>query len=337
VHDIATNEGANRVAINDAGAVALVGTIFNETYDALTIGVDVEGTVEWAAMYDGPGTEPSNFDRGNGAAIDAAGNIYASGRSVELDEENHVWIRRYDVGGAIAWTLTGDDTTLGVATASVFGADGLDIVGTRPASAFVTRYDEAGAVQWDQDVVGDILCNDNCGFTQVDATDDGGVVAAGIVAGPGGGEVYVARFDTAGEPVWVQSIASATDATIRGIDGFESSVRVLVSGDTDHEVRSYDDAGDLEWTLDAPASVLATHVAGASDGDLFLAAADGDAVVVERIAIDGTAIWSVNHPAPDSATAPVLSGIAFGAGRVVLAGAVTVAGQSDVWAVAISQ
>ena len=211
--------------------------------DAFIRSFDSAGTLRWTRQF---GT--SGSDTATGVAIDAAGNVYATGTTTgALDGSNaggsDAFIRSYDSAGTLRWTrqfgTSGNDHAQGIASDA---ADNVYAAGytsgafedSEGSSAggsdgFVRSYDSAGTLRWTR---------------QFSASGDD--VARGI-ASDAAGNVYVAGY-TAG---------AFEGSNAGGGDGF---------------VRSYDSAGILRWTRQFGTSGddLALGIATDATGDIYV-------------------------------------------------------------------
>ncbi len=86
------------VVTDSEGAVYINGSINRSRFtDILTIKYAPDGTLVWAAIYDGPS---GSTDSGKGIAIDSAGNILVLGQS-----ECDFLVIKYDASdGSVIWT-----------------------------------------------------------------------------------------------------------------------------------------------------------------------------------------------------------------------------------------
>ncbi len=198
------------------------------------------------------------------------------------------WVR--SAGGAgydVSWKVAPDGAgglyvTGQFAGEADFDGDGLaDVVSVGPGDVFVARYDAAGDLVWVRRAGGSgfdtgwAIASDSTGGAYVTgdfdgrADFDGDGLADVVSVGPG--DVFVARYDAAGDLVWVRRAGGAEVEQARGIasDGtgvyvtgdFEASadfdddgmpdVTVAADAFSDLFVVRYDTAGDLAWVRSA--------------------------------------------------------------------------------------
>ncbi len=208
------------MAVDKSGFVYVTGRSEDSTtkdtplhYDYYTIKYDPNtGKVLWAARYNSSQVVNA-ADEAAGIAVDAAGNVYVTGRSqgttgfdyatVKYDSAgNQVWVRRYDNAG-----LVDEATGIAVDTAGNIsvtgrsqGTTGFDYATVKYDSAgnqvWVRRYDNAGLVD---EATG--IAVDTAGNVHVTGRSQGtttGFDYATVKYDPAGNQVWVSRYDNAG-------------------------------------------------------------------------------------------------------------------------------------------
>jgi len=106
---------AKSIAVDNAGNVYVTGESVGDGTggDYATIKYNENGIVQWVSRYDGPG----NNDEANALVLDAAGNVYVTGRSpigVDLDEEDGDYTTiKYDNNGIVQWISRYDGPVAG--------------------------------------------------------------------------------------------------------------------------------------------------------------------------------------------------------------------------------
>ncbi|HVZ38921.1 MAG TPA: hypothetical protein VHI13_06570 [Candidatus Kapabacteria bacterium] len=270
----------------------------------------------WARTPGGP-----HPDRAGGIGLDSLGNSYLVGTytgSITFDATTfsngtHVgfFLARYSSFGILQWASQGNGT--GNFTSAVIAVDragnsyaagtfsgtvgfnGTQLVSQGGSDIFIARYDSYGIQQWAKRYGG--TGDESVAAIAVDSA--GGVVIAGsfsgsetiggvLLASAGGDDLFVARYDTAGEPVWgLRAGGSGKDAA-RGVASAGDGA-VLVTG----------------WFND-------TMVVG---GTRLIAPHDGgpDAFVA-RLGSDGSPEWAERFGGPgrDSGTAIAADGAGNG-------------------------
>jgi cysteine-rich repeat protein len=172
-------------------------------------------TTEWVDVVDGPGTGPEDYDEADDAAavlVMPDGDIVVGGRLRIGTLDWDMWLRRYDAGGAIAWTQVID---AGAGGQDSVRAVGMAIDGTLRAHAEIE--DERGELRGALLTFGD---NDDFAFmdTLSGAGDmvlvpSGDTYLAMTADGDGGDgtDFAVAHFDSNLFDVWSMTLDSASD------------------------------------------------------------------------------------------------------------------------------
>lgn len=146
---------------------------------------DPAGVEQWTLTHAGSGGEN---DRGEGVAVDSAGNAVVVGFEAVAGEGDNAWIRKLDPDGAELWTETfngptdGRDRARGVAVA---GSDEIVVVGSTFAGSqsdniWVRRYDADGneAYPWATEYNSPGFLSDVANGVAVDG--DGNVAVGGF-------------------------------------------------------------------------------------------------------------------------------------------------------------
>jgi hypothetical protein len=307
----------------------------------------------WSQRFGG-----SDFDECRGAAFDAAGNIVTAGwfgatvdfgggaltcaglRDIYVAKYdaagNHQWSRGFgSIGYDEAWSVAVDRSNNVIVT-GLFGRT-VDFGGGPLTSAgeddiFVAKYDGAGNHLWsrrygsrDDDVGWDIAVDwaDNILLTgAIEGTVD---LGGGPLAGAGFADIFVAKYDAAGNHIWSDGYGSAAVDIGCGIT-FDHMDNVLVTGyfgntvdfgggpltsvgSSDIFVAKYDPAGNHVWSysyggssydagediaVDGADNVVVTgNFGGTVDfgGGLLTSAGSGDIFVAEYD-FAGSHLWS---------------------------------------------
>jgi hypothetical protein len=227
----------------------LAGLGGNNGEDIFVAKYDTNGKLQWAKSAGG-----RTGNRGNGIAVDGAGNSYVVGRySVpstfgpgEPNEttlngpfpgNDEIFVAKFGLNGNLAWVRSGqsgasqnqgngiavDAAGNSVATGTVtgvapFGAKfnqaQLDLGGAE--DIFVVKHDTNGNLQWVKMAVGPDdefslgVAMDSTGNAYVtgyafNVTFGAGEIGETNVIGPGGDDIFLAKYDTNGVVQWVKS------------------------------------------------------------------------------------------------------------------------------------
>jgi len=249
----------------------------------------------FVAKYDATGNRvwlhqlgTTGYDIGSGVAIDAAGNSYVTGyTSATLPgsaEPNagisDAFVAKYDATGTLAWVhqlgSASDDEGVGIAADAagdtyVTGYTSGMLPGSAAGNAgstdvFVAKYDTAGNRMWVDQLgsptvdIGVGIATDAAGNTSVTGYTYGKLPGASET-NAGGSDVFVARYDTAGNQLSVDQLGSpgndygsdvAVDASGNTyLTGYTSGTLVgsveTNAGGSDALVAKYDSTGNRQW------------------------------------------------------------------------------------------
>jgi len=298
--------------------------------DAFVRALDPDGQERWTRQF---GT--AGIDAAFGVAADGSGGVVVAGHTKAalggpLEGTQDVFVRAFDAMGSELWTVqfgtTDLDAVSDVAVSptgriAVAGGTGGGLAGA-PAGgfdAYVRVLDGDGTTLWTAQF----------GTTERDAVDavtfdgEGDVLVAGSTRGPlrgpvsGDADVFVRRYDGAGDEEWTRQFGSPDSDTIGGIAAMSDGTAVVAGGTygalaggeghrgrRDAFVRAFTAEGEVRWTrqlgtddtdmADAVAAgardrlVVAGDTRGDLDGriggltDAFLVALDARGVEVRR-------------------------------------------------------
>ena len=245
------------------------------------------------------------FDTVSAMASDSAGNVFQAVEvSVDLFSSRSARLTCRTADGELSWsdTISGSASIFAYGFASdenggvfVAGSTGAVVAssGLGGSEALVTHYDAQGVRSWTHMFGGTPSISANAAVPD----GAGGVYIAGntdgALSGPNMGEVdaWIARYDAAGNQLWISQFGSSEDDRITGAT-LDSTGGVVVcgttrgdlagsfSGFTDAFVARFDSAGALTWAnqlgsqrLDSTAAVAADqaggiYVAGGTLGDV---------------------------------------------------------------------
>ena len=149
---------ARSIAVDVTGNVYVAGYSLSSgitNYDYATLKYDAAGVLQWASRYDGTGND---YDRANSLALDAAGNVYVTGRSVGSNStaEDFATVK-YNSAGIQRWVARYNSPANNYDEAKSIvldGTDGVYITGysyetpVKNNDYTSIKYDTAGAYVW---------------------------------------------------------------------------------------------------------------------------------------------------------------------------------------------
>lgn len=283
--------------------------------------------VEWTYQ-----TSTPFFNQGFNVATDSAGNSFVAGRTTGLlgstySGSNDAFLMKVDTAGSVAWTRQFGTTSYDVAYDVVTDQAGnIYISGYTQGSigasnaggddAYVRKYDSSGNVQWTHQL--GTASNDYGLAIEVDTS--GNVFVAGRTGGQlgasnfGGGDAYVRKLDTNGNPLWTSQIGTSsldegrslavdadgnaylsgfTEGSLGGVNaGNRDAFLVKVnSGGTTAWTRQYGNVGEnSSFSVDIDNSGNA-YLNGFTAGDLAETSAGGIDTFVIKVDPSGTTLW----------------------------------------------
>lgn len=328
----ANEEGISLVFGAD-GRVGVVGATSSDSEDAndvLAVMLSADGEPLWSFVHDGAGGPESGggqTDRGHGIAIEDDGEVILAG--YEFLTQESVWVAKLDADGMPVWSHSDPLETGRAYGVTVAGAD-VYVVGSFGPTGFLRRYNTSGAAFWTVEQSGTEGCN-GCDYLFHVAPTDAGVVVGGSIDNASA-DAFIGAFDVAGDEQWSEVAAGPQSGydTVGGLARRDGSTLVLAFLDdyTDVELRSYDDAGSVQWTLDDPMGegVIPTGLAATADGgfvlvtNLYDEATGLSSVRVVRFDADGSSVWETNHVLPEGQYVEARRVAVAADGRIGLAG-----------------
>ncbi len=293
----------------------------------------------WLARYDSAGNQvwirqfgTSHWDNVTAAAADAIGGVYVSGSTwgnlgAISAGVSDAWLARYDGAGNQVWIRQlGTSSADGAYAAAPDGAGGV-YVGGRTAGAlgapnagdsdcWLARYDGVGNQIWIRQF--GTSAYDDVSAAAADGT--GGVCIGGTTSGSlagtnaGGQDAWLARFDSAGNQIWIRQLGTSVDDKLTAAAGAATGAG-YVSGITrgnlgapnyggeDAWLARYDGAGNQAWIRQLGTSVLdrsyactqdgsgGVYLSGYTGGSLGGPSAGNNDVWLARYDVAGTQAW----------------------------------------------
>ena len=258
----------------------------------------------------------SSYDAGSAIALDAAGSSYIAGTTASsipgAAETNaggfDAFVAKYDAAGIRLWThLLGSVAADQGAGVSVDGQGNVYLVGNTAANlpgapetnlglrdAFIAKYDSSGNRLWvhqlgtASDDVATAVASDSGGNVYI-AGSTGASLPGAPEGNVGGVDAFAARFDAAGNRVWVHQLGSNASDNATGI-AVGPNATVFLTGDvggavvgaldanagaSDVFLARYDAAGSRTWVhlLGSTNSDFGGGVAADTTGNIFVAGA----------------------------------------------------------------
>ncbi|MEJ8801250.1 SBBP repeat-containing protein [Pontibacter sp. H249] len=257
----------------------------------------------WAKQAEG--THTNVHESGQAIVRDAMGNLYVTGNfsniitfgSIRLlsNGENDVFIVKYDATGNVLWAKSagGQHSDTGYSLA-VDGAGNVYVTGEYQGTAtfgtttltssggydvFIAKYDASGNVLWAKSAGGQhsdtgySLAVDGAGNVYVTGGFQGAATfGTTTLTSSGGYDVFIAKYDASGNPIWTNRMGSDTNDYGRGVTT-DGNGNVYVTGnfggfssnpyvDPSAFVAKYDALGNIVWSKQSTITCSCSFMSG---------------------------------------------------------------------------
>jgi hypothetical protein len=254
--------GAYDIMVDNAGNVYVAGwgAFPDRSRDCLTIKYNSAGDTLWVRYYDGG----ANFyDDANAIALNDAGDVYVTGRSIASGNDYDIVTIKYNSAGVEQWAARYD---------GAYGGDdeGYDIVVDDSGYIYVTGYTYALGVSSDWITIKYDASGDTVWTARYNDPDSSSDVPAALAL-DGSGNLYVTgsaiypdqwfnittiKYDAMGGQEWLASydgLVSYADDQAYDIECHGGYIYVTgesenASYDADYLTIKYDSSGDTVWT-----------------------------------------------------------------------------------------
>jgi len=178
----------------------------NNLHDMTTIKYDPDGNELWVKRYNG--TADDN-DYAYWLGLDASGNVYVTGQSVETGSDNDITTIKYSPNGDVLWTqhYNGPGNGYDAGQSIAVDADGNAYVTGNHTTAtglecVTLKYSAAGDLLWTASYNGP----DASGgvFVSIALDDAANAYVSGFVFSGGATDVATVKYDTDGNEQWAQ-------------------------------------------------------------------------------------------------------------------------------------
>jgi uncharacterized delta-60 repeat protein len=257
-------DAASAIAVDGSGNVYVTGGSGGVGIgsDYATIKYDSSGQQQWVARYTGFGGYGN--DTANAIAVDASGNVYATGRSPGVGSAEDYATIKYNSAGQQQWVAryNGPGNFTDVANAIAVDASGnVYVTGTSDSGGQGSNYDYAtikynseGQQQWTARYDGPANDGDEAYAIAVDAS--GNVYVTGVSLGSGtGADFATIKYNSAGQQQWVARYNGPVNGDDYGYAiALDNSENIYVTGHSpgagtadDYATIKYDSAGQQQW------------------------------------------------------------------------------------------
>lgn len=208
-----TNAKGNAVTSDSYGNSYVTGKSYEGSNfdDIITIKYNPGGDTAWARTFNG---DASGNDEGLGVCVDADGNVFVVGTSVNLGRGNDVCILKYDASGTLLWSkpyysseLDKSDKGLAI---TIDAAQFIYVTGFSTASdgtqdVLLLKYDEAGVLVWSR--IADGTSSLSSSGQAIAVNSNGEIYIAGFLYVQGQNTNIIAqKYDSEGNLLWTRDI-----------------------------------------------------------------------------------------------------------------------------------
>jgi hypothetical protein len=209
------SDGQFYLASDGAGALYLTGTTQtgiegNIDFDAFLARYDAEGNRVWLRSI----ADPVVWAQGLSVGVDPSGRPFISGTGLDPNNElGSCHLSVYSTSGDPVWTVNPGAYPCDAAGDA---AGNFYVTRSPPEGVIVTKYDAGGQEQWSR-VTRSEPANPNADIVTSIATDpQGGIYVSGYTSGNlgtpnqgGGRDVFVVKFDAAGNQAWARTFGTS--------------------------------------------------------------------------------------------------------------------------------
>ena len=257
-----SDDVAYEVTLDASGNVYVIGFSFNlaGNSDIFTVKYNNVGVRQWVARYNGPA---KGDDIGYGLAVDANGNVYVAGASINASGNDDAVTLKYNSAGVLQWAKRYDGVGLGDDVAFDLQLDhagnvhigGYTQINNTEFDLLTIKYDPAGTQQWSASFHG--FGSDNATIYELAVDAAQNVYVAGYSSGATGSLDYTTiKYNSTGAEQWAafyNSPADSTDfATGLAVDhlgnSYVTGASINANGNFDYVTLKYDSLGVRQWT-----------------------------------------------------------------------------------------
>jgi uncharacterized delta-60 repeat protein len=255
-------DDAYAITLDNSGNVYVAGRSYvgpgpGPNYDYATIKYNSDGQQQWVARYDGPG---SALDEARAIAVDAVGNVYVTGDSMNANLDSDYATIKYNSAGQQQWVARydahGTDYAVGLA---VDDASNVYVTGTSQngtgISGYVTiKYNAAGQQQWVARYNGPTNGGGHAAAIKIDSLQN--VYVTGTIANASGTPAYgTLKYNSGGQQQWAALYNGPANLNdLANALSIDASGNVYVTGasqgigtDFDYATVKYNSTGQQQW------------------------------------------------------------------------------------------
>lgn len=282
-------------------------------------------------------------DSASSVALASDGGYVITGTTASYGSSDDMFIAKFNINGALVWAKTWGGTGADSGKSVIQASDGTYVVvgttasyGAGSTDAFIAKFDSNGGLSW-QITWGGTGADTGNGIVE---NTDGSYSITGKEASQsaGLGDIYTARFSSAGSLVWVKANGTTSDEAGSSIvANSDGGVTVLGYDGSYTYALKYNSSGTLMWQRSwifgnsAPMGSIQA-ITLANDGGYVITGVTMGGFFVYKIDASGSLLWSKTITGTSYMSSLAgLSVIQSGDGGYIIAGTTTKygAGSSD--------
>lgn len=248
------NDQSKAIVTDNSGNVFVTGISSNPGItgdDIVTIKYNSAGVEIWNRVYH---SSAEANDRGTDISLDASGNVYITGTTVNAAGNSDVITIKYNAAGTEQWVAKYHSSGTNGDYGNALETDALGnvyVAGTTNADGLLLKYNSAGIQQWAKSY-NYMNGSDMFKYIKIDAS--GNIYAGGEASHSPYYDFALVKYNASGVVIWSKNLGSGNGhSKINGmaLDGsgniYVTGEYAVAPGQTDYATVKYNSAGVQQW------------------------------------------------------------------------------------------